>query len=235
MANDIKKYKKENLLGPVFPCACCHTYKFREQVVELTTKQAAKIEKCAKEAFLKEQAAKQRTGRQNNQMTREEMEEANRKNYEEFLRSKYTTLYKGKGTNPDDSDPGELSESDLSDLEEEVNWLSVRPGWLAKWALNMKQAFGQNREVIDWNLEKGTRPEERETRRSLKKFRKYLDRDWLLLQKEMKDREGMTWLECREKEDKEYVKRMTDYYEESVRENQSHPIFQRLCYSCHNP
>ena len=85
---DIKRYKKEVKLGPAFPCACCHTYKFRDQVVKLTDKQIAHIEKCAYEAFLKEKAAKQGAGKQRNQLTKEEMEEANRRHHEEMARKR---------------------------------------------------------------------------------------------------------------------------------------------------
>ena len=226
-ANACKKFTKENQLGPVFPCACCHTYKFREQVVELSPKQAAKIEKCAYEAFMKEQAAKKGRSNKVNQMTREEMEEENRRGYEEFLRNK------NKGRNQEDSEPEELTDSE-SDLEEEVNLSSVRPTSLAKWAMAMKKYGEDIREMMDWTLEKGTRPEERETRRAIKKFRNYLNLDWLRLQKELKGREGITWFDCEEMEDKRKVAEMTQYYTKIFTDFEDHPIFKRLCYFCHN-
>ena len=48
-SDGVKKYRGETKLGPVFPCASCHTMKFRHQVVILTKEQAAKIDQKAKE------------------------------------------------------------------------------------------------------------------------------------------------------------------------------------------
>ena len=48
-ANGPKKYNGEIKLGPVFPCVCCRTNKFRHQVVLLNKEQAAKIDQKAEE------------------------------------------------------------------------------------------------------------------------------------------------------------------------------------------
>ena len=48
--NGEKKHRRECQFGPTFPCACCHTMKFRHQVVMLTKEQAAKIDQKAREA-----------------------------------------------------------------------------------------------------------------------------------------------------------------------------------------
>ena len=139
---------------------------------------------------------------------------------------------KNKGRNQEDSEPEEPSDSE-SDLEEEVDWPSVRPSSLAKWALAMKKYGEDIREMMDWTLEKGTRPEERETRRVIKKFRYYLNLDWLRLQKELKGRESVTWFDCEEMEDKRKVAEMTQYYTKIFTDFEDHPIFKRLCYFCH--
>ena len=47
--NGPKKYTGETKLGPVFPCACCRTNKFRHQVVLFNKEQAAKIDQKAEE------------------------------------------------------------------------------------------------------------------------------------------------------------------------------------------
>ena len=47
--NGTKKYKEEGKYGHIFPCACCHTWKSRDQVVELNQQQMDKIEEKARE------------------------------------------------------------------------------------------------------------------------------------------------------------------------------------------
>ena len=49
----IKQFNNETMYGPIFPCVCCHTLNFRDQVVELTPKVMRNIRKKAKEAALK--------------------------------------------------------------------------------------------------------------------------------------------------------------------------------------
>ena len=48
-SNGPKKYKGETKLGPVFPCVCCRTYKFRHQSVLFNKEQAVKIDQKAEE------------------------------------------------------------------------------------------------------------------------------------------------------------------------------------------
>ena len=43
-ANGQRKFKEEQKYGHIFPCACCHTLKCRDQVVELNPQQVDKIE-----------------------------------------------------------------------------------------------------------------------------------------------------------------------------------------------
>ena len=40
-------YLKEVRLAAIFPCVCCHTLNFRQQVVEFTLKQAESIKEKA--------------------------------------------------------------------------------------------------------------------------------------------------------------------------------------------
>ena len=47
--NGEKKFEKEQKYGHIFPCACCHTWKSRDQVVELNPQQMDKIERKAQE------------------------------------------------------------------------------------------------------------------------------------------------------------------------------------------
>ena len=47
--NGEKKFKAEQTYGHIFPCACCHTMKSRDQVVELNPQQMDKIEGKARE------------------------------------------------------------------------------------------------------------------------------------------------------------------------------------------
>ena len=47
--NGEKKFRAEQKYGHIFPCACCHTWKSRDQVVELNQQQADKIEMKAQE------------------------------------------------------------------------------------------------------------------------------------------------------------------------------------------
>ena len=49
VGNGTKKFEEEKKSGPIFPCACCHTLKFRHQSVMLDKKQAAKIDEKAEE------------------------------------------------------------------------------------------------------------------------------------------------------------------------------------------
>ena len=48
-ANGERKFKAEQKYGHIFPCACCHTWKCRDQVVELNQQQMDKIEGKAQE------------------------------------------------------------------------------------------------------------------------------------------------------------------------------------------
>ena len=48
-SNGQRKFKEEQKYGHIFPCACCHTKKSRDQVVELNQQQADKIEGKARE------------------------------------------------------------------------------------------------------------------------------------------------------------------------------------------
>ena len=48
-ANGKRKFKAEQKYGHIFPCACCHTWKSRDQVVELNPQQMDKIEEKARE------------------------------------------------------------------------------------------------------------------------------------------------------------------------------------------
>ena len=47
--NGPKKYTGETKLGPVFPCVCCHTFKFRHQSVLFNKERAVKIDQKAEE------------------------------------------------------------------------------------------------------------------------------------------------------------------------------------------
>ena len=47
--NGTKKFEEEGKYGHIFPCACCHTMKSRDQVVELNLQQVDKIEGKAQE------------------------------------------------------------------------------------------------------------------------------------------------------------------------------------------
>ena len=47
--NGERKFKEENLAGPIFPCVCCHTLKFIHQTVLFTKEQAEKIDQKARE------------------------------------------------------------------------------------------------------------------------------------------------------------------------------------------
>ena len=48
-ADGERQFKGEQKYGHIFPCACCHTWKSRDQVVELNQQQADKIEGKARE------------------------------------------------------------------------------------------------------------------------------------------------------------------------------------------
>ena len=48
-ADGKRKFKGEQKYGHIFPCACCHTWKSRDQVVELNPQQMDKIEEKARE------------------------------------------------------------------------------------------------------------------------------------------------------------------------------------------
>ena len=48
-ANGERKFKGEQKYGHIFPCACCHTWKSRDQVVEFNQQQMDKIEEKARE------------------------------------------------------------------------------------------------------------------------------------------------------------------------------------------
>ena len=48
-ANGLRNFKGEQKYGHIFPCACCHTWKSRDQVVELNQQQVDKIEGKARE------------------------------------------------------------------------------------------------------------------------------------------------------------------------------------------
>lgn len=197
---------EHDIEGPTCLCYFCHAYNFRDEVVPLTAEQIAEIKR----------------------QTREENEEKNRRLYEEYLRERY------EGQNQEDSEPDELFETE-SDLEEEVNWDLVKPDSLVQWALRSGKVVEEIRERIDWTLDKGTRPEERETRRSLKNFRSILDRQWLRVEKVMKWREGMTSSDCEDEEDKGFVKELVEDFQEELEDAKASPLLNRLCYSCHNP
>ena len=48
-ADGKKKFKGEQKYGLIFPCACCNTWKSRDQVVELNQQQMDKIEEKAQQ------------------------------------------------------------------------------------------------------------------------------------------------------------------------------------------
>ena len=48
-ADGKRKFKGEQKYGHIFPCACCHTWKSRDQVVELNQQQMDKIEEKAQQ------------------------------------------------------------------------------------------------------------------------------------------------------------------------------------------
>ena len=201
---------EHDIKGPTIPCYFCHTYKFRDEVVPLTAEQIAEIEKRERQ-------------------TREENEEKNRRRCEEYLRERY------EGQNQEDSEPDEHYETE-SDLEEEVNWDLVKPDNVVQWALHNRKVYEEIRERIDWTLDKGTRPEERETRRSLKMFREDLDYDWQLMRKYMlKGSEDMTLSDCEDEGHKEFVNEVAADFQAKLESAHTNFLLKRLCYSCHNP
>ena len=46
-SNDKQNYKKEVRFAAVFPCVCCHTWKFRDQVVKFNPEAIGKAAKAA--------------------------------------------------------------------------------------------------------------------------------------------------------------------------------------------